>query len=138
MLPYMQSRGDSFMPCVLCGSLDCRIYIADTKTTCYPSLQNPQKLKMTLVLTAEPHWPLQAASQLNSPVWPSRWQLPRFLRICAQMPKACVKIIQYHGMYGCSIPLLQWAGSRDMVLLQSMITLFTRQMDTEIGTRLWT
>lgn len=121
----MQSRGDSIVLCVLCGSLDCRIYIADTKTTCCPWLQNS---------------PLQAASQLNSPVWPSRWQL-LWTTVSPQlhpMPKACVKLIQYHRLYGCFIPLLQWAGRRDMVLLQFMITLFTWQMDTEIGTRLWT
>lgn len=63
MLLYMQSRGD-------CGVLLCvlslwRIYISDTKTTCSPWLQSPQKLKMTLVLTTEPHWFLQAASQLS-------------------------------------------------------------------------
>lgn len=136
----MQLRGDSVVLCVLHHSPDCRIYIADTKTTCCPWLQSPQKLKMISVPSTEPHWPLQAASQLNPPVWPSGWQL-LWTTVSLQVrpaPKACVKLIQYHRRYASSTPLLQQPESRDMVPLWSVITLFTQQMDTEIGTRLWT
>ncbi|KAK9514090.1 hypothetical protein VZT92_027579 [Zoarces viviparus] len=63
---------------------------------------------------------------------------PPFLRNCAQTPEACVKLIRYHRLYGCSAAPLQWPGRRGTALLESMITLFSRQMDAEIGTRLWT
>lgn len=136
----MQSSGDGVVLCVLHHSPDCGTYIADTKTTCCPWLQSLQKLKMILVPSTEPHWPLQAASQLNPPVWPGGWQL-LWTTVSLQLwpePKACVKLIQYHRVYASSTLLLQQPEREDMVPLWSVITLFTQQMDMEIRTRLWT
>lgn len=136
----MQWRSDSVVLCGYCGSAHCKIYTEDKKITWCPWLQKPQWLKNTLALITQPHWPRQAASPFTPPVWPSGWQLlwSKFLRNCAQMPKACVKLIQSHRLYGWSTSLLQRPGSREMVRLWSMITLLTQQMGAEIGTRLWT
>lgn len=124
----------------LSTSIYSRIYITHTKSARCPWIPSPQQLKMAPVVTTEPHRPLQAASWLGSPVWPSGWQLP-WTTVPPQlrpMPKACVRSAQYHRLHGCSTHPLQRPERTDTLLLQPMITLFSRQMDTEIGTRLWT
>lgn len=97
-----------------------------------------QSLKMTWVPSMEARSPPASCFTAHpTAVWPSGSQL-LWTTVSLQlrpMPKACVKLIQYHRLYACSTLRRLQPERRDMVLLWSAITLSARQMGTEIGAR---
>lgn len=123
--------------CVCCAALrNCRIYIADTKKPLLSVATDSTKAKNDF--GSDHRTPLASAScftaQLTSLA--QRVAVAMNHRSSATAPNA-QGLCQTHSV-SQTVRLFHSPGRRDMALLQSMITLFSRQMDTEIGTRLWT
>lgn len=129
------------MLCVLCDSPDCSIYITDTKPTCCPCLQSPQKLKKNDSGT-DPRTPLAYASCFPAQLPCIAQQVVVAMDRCfsATVPTApglcqtlsvSLTVCRLHS----STAMLGKEKHSPSAVHDNIIV---QQMDTEIGTHLWT
>jgi len=134
------SREATLSCCVYCGSPNCRIYIGNTQ-------KNTFVVRGYRVHISEKwlwHRPQSPTGLFTAPFGGSAQRVavgcyePPFLRNCTQRPRPVSSSFSITA--STAVPLRHCNGreGETRYFMESVMTPFCRQMDTETGTRLWT